>query len=78
MSRAININATVDDVTTLCMRHAVRISTIEPLTSGGTRVVLSNSDGADRIRHLMRTKLITTEIVRSPLHMARQPLPRYR
>lgn len=78
MSRAINLNASLDDVTALCTRHSVAISTIEPLTSGGTRVVLLNPDGADRIRTLMKTKIITTTVVRSPMHMARQPVPRYR
>jgi hypothetical protein len=78
MSRAINLNAPLDDVTALCARHAIAISTIEPLSSGGTRVVLINPDGADRIRTLMKTKIITTPVVRSPMHMARQPLPRYR
>ncbi|MCI4589705.1 hypothetical protein MOK15_06325 [Sphingobium sp. BYY-5] len=78
MSRAINLDASQDDVKALCARHAIAISTIETLTSGGTRVVLLNPDGADRIRTLMKTKIITTKVVRSPMHMARQPLPRYR
>ena len=78
MSRAINLNASVDDVTALCTKHSVAISTIEALSSGGTRVVLLNPDGAERIRTLMKTKIITTPVVRSPLHMARQPAPRYR
>lgn len=78
MSRAINLNASLDDVTSLCTRHAIAISAIEPLTSGGTRVVLLNPDGAERIRTLMKAKIITTPVVRSPMHMARQPSPRYR
>lgn len=78
MSRAINLDAPMDDVKALCARHSIAISTIEALTSGGTRVVLLNPDGADRIRTLMKTKIITTAVVRSPMHMARQPLPRYR
>ncbi|ETI65106.1 hypothetical protein C100_03780 [Sphingobium sp. C100] len=78
MSRAITLKAAVADVEALCARHAIAISTIEPLASGGTRVVLLNPTGADRIRELMKTKIITAPIVRSPLHMARQPQPRYR
>lgn len=78
MSRAINLNASQADVTALCKKHAIAISTIETLTSGGTRVVLLNPDGAERIRTLMKTKIITTPVVRSPMHMARQPSPRYR
>ncbi|MCP1471319.1 hypothetical protein J3E64_003026 [Sphingobium sp. OAS761] len=78
MSRAINLSAPVADVEALCAKHNVAISVIENLSSGGTRVVLLNPDGAERIRSLMKAKIITTPVVRSPLHMARQPLPRYR
>jgi len=78
MSRAINLDAPLDDVKALCVRHAIAISTIEALTSGGTRVVLLNPDGAERVRQLMKTKIITTTVVRSSMHMARQPQPRYR
>ncbi|MEK7343684.1 MAG: hypothetical protein AABZ73_07655 [Pseudomonadota bacterium] len=78
MSRAINLSASVADVEALCAKHDVAISVIENLSSGGTRVVLLNPDGADRIRSLMKAKIITTPVVRSPLHMARQPQPRYR
>ena len=78
MSRAINLNAPVADVEALCAKHKVAISVIEKLTSGGTRVVLLSPDGADRIRTLMKSKIITAAVVRSPLHMARQPAPRYR
>lgn len=78
MSRAINVNASVADVEALCGRHGIAISVIEPLTSGGTRVVLLNPDGAERVRTLMKTKIITAAVVRSPMHMARQPAPRYR
>lgn len=75
MSRAVNINEQVDAVETLCVKHAIAISTIEPLASGGTRVVLLNLVGADRIRELCKNKLITSSVVRSPLHMARHPQP---
>lgn len=78
MSRAINLSAPVADVEALCAKHDVAISVIENLSSGGTRVVLLNPDGADRIRSLMKAKIITTPVVRSPLHMARQPQPRHR
>lgn len=73
MSRAINIDAVESEVEALCQRHSLAISTIEPLTSGGTRVVMLNPDGADRMRALMKGKLITSPVVRSSLHLARQP-----
>ncbi|GBH30634.1 hypothetical protein [Sphingobium xenophagum] len=73
MSRAINVNAPLADVQALCTKHALAISTIEALTSGGTRVVMLNPDGADRMRDLMKTRLIESPVVRSSLHLARQP-----
>ncbi len=78
MSRAINVTTSVEDVTTLCARHAIAISTIEALPAGGTRVVLLNPLGADRIRELLKTKIITTPVTRSSAHIARQPSLRYR
>ncbi|MDI1294347.1 MAG: hypothetical protein PSY12_00375 [bacterium] len=73
MSRVVNVNAPVDDVQALCTRHSIAISTIEALPSGGTRVVLLNPTGTERIRELMKNKLITSPITRSSLHLARQP-----
>ncbi len=61
------------DVQALCTKHALAISTIEALTSGGARVVMLNPDGADRMRDLMKTRLIESPVVRSSLHLARQP-----
>lgn len=75
MSRAVSINATVPALKTLCQDHALRISTIEPLLSGGSRVVMLDPRDADRVRVLMKGKLITGTIVRSPEHLSRQPPP---
>ena len=35
--------------------------------------VMLNPDGADRMRDLMKTRLIESPVVRSSLHLARQP-----
>ncbi|MDO7833632.1 hypothetical protein Q4610_01105 [Sphingobium sp. HBC34] len=78
MSRAINVTASVADVTALCARHTIAISTIEALPAGGTRVVLLNPIGAERMRELMKTKIITKPVARSSAYIARQPQPRYR
>ena len=48
MSRVVNLTASVAEVERLCRTHDFRISTIEPLLSGGSRVVLL--DGRERIR----------------------------
>ena len=78
MSRAVNVNAKTVEVETLCDRHAIRISTMEELLSGGTRVVLVNADGAAALRKHMKTKLIEGQVKRSPFHVARHPAPERR
>ncbi|RVT43396.1 hypothetical protein [Sphingobium algorifonticola] len=75
MSRAINLSAAPAAVTTLCAKHAIRISSIEPLESGGTRVVLLSMDGADSLRKRMKDQVLTGPVTRSGLYMARRPLP---
>lgn len=74
MSRAINLSAAPAAVTTLCDKHAIRISSIEPLESGGTRVVLLTADGADTVRRRMKTQIVDGPVVRSGLYMARRPI----
>lgn len=71
MSRAINLNATEDAVRTACTSLSVQISAIEPLLSGGTRVVLSTSVGAEALRTKMKTKIMLGRVERSPFYMAR-------
>jgi hypothetical protein len=58
MSRALNVQAEHAHVLATCAKHKTPISAIEKLLSGGTRVVLMNSDDAATIRHAYRTKLI--------------------
>lgn len=71
-SRALNIDAPMQVVAALCERHAIGISTIEPLQSGGTRIVLNTSEGAEGIRRRMKRKLIEGSVVRSSLHIGRR------
>jgi len=74
MSRAINLTAQIDTVKALCAKHSVIISSIEPLPAGGTRLVLQNSDGADTIRHLMKSQIAKGPVVRSGLFLSRLPI----
>ena len=71
MSRAINLNATEDAVRTACTSLSVQISAIEPLLSGGTRVVCVTSLGADALRAKMKTKIMEGRVERSPYYVAR-------
>lgn len=74
MSRAVNVDATVEAVTKACATHNIGISTIEPLASGGTRVVAMNSDGAAALRRHLKSKILEGTVVRSDLYRARPPL----
>lgn len=78
MSRAINLSTTVAEIETLCAKHGFRISTIEALASGGSRVVLLDGREADKIRDLLKNKIIAGEVKRSAAHVSRQPPASYR
>lgn len=75
MSRAVCIDETVELVTEFCAKNAIGISVIEPLESGGTRVVTNNSADADTVRHRMKSKIIDGPVVRSRLHAWRAGAP---
>lgn len=74
-SRAVNVDAALQVVAALCEQHSISISTIEPLQSGGTRVVLNTSGEAEDVRRRMKSKLIEGPVVRSSLHAARKSAP---
>ncbi len=75
-SRAVHVKATLQAVTALCEQHAISISTIETLQSGGTRVVLNTAGEAANLRRRMKSQLIDGPVVRSSLHVARKWNPR--
>lgn len=77
MSRAVNLSIDIVDVELLCVQHDLRISTIESLLSGGSRVVLLDGRDAEKLRNLSKAKLIAGDVKRSPAHVSRQP-PSYR
>ncbi len=67
MSRALNVDASVQQVTDMCAKHAAGISTIEALLSGGTRVVLLNSHDAAVIMRAYGNKVLKGVVKRTPL-----------
>lgn len=75
MSRALNIDASQDDVTATCLRLGAAISTIETLPGGCTRVVLCSADGAAFVQRQYRGKIITTPMARTPLSIAARGIP---
>lgn len=67
MSRAINLAVPVADVISACAQHNAKITAIEPLVSGGSRVVLINGDDAARIRKVFAKNIIKGAVTRHPL-----------
>lgn len=73
MSRALHIDDAEASVSETCRQLGIAISAIEPLLSGGTRVVCATSIGAHTLRTKLKTKLIEGRVTRSPLFLARRP-----
>ena len=65
MSRAMNINAERADVIDTCAKLNTPISAIEPLLSGGTRVVMMNGDDAEIVRKAFKSKLLLGAVTRN-------------
>lgn len=76
MSRAINIAVDVAALTEICAKHSIAISVIEPLDSGGSRIVLRTMQDADALRAKLKNgQVIDGSVTRSSLYIARQPVP---
>jgi hypothetical protein len=71
MSRALNIDATVDQVIALAAKHDAIISAIEPLDPTGTRVVFMNSEGAAIVARAYGSRVITGAVTRAPWRQQR-------
>ena len=67
MSRALNIDATVEQVIAASARHAMAISTIEPLVPCGTRVVFLRSEDAEAVQRLFGERVIRSRVARQPI-----------
>lgn len=71
MSRAINLDAGEAHVLDTCAKHKAAISAIEPLQSGGTRVVFKNADDAVVIAKAYGSKVLTGPVRRIPSRLMR-------
>jgi hypothetical protein len=71
MSRALNIKATPDHIQANCAKRSLQITAIEALPSGGTRVVMSNSEASLALAKVYGSKVITGAVTRTPLRPAR-------
>jgi len=75
MSRALNIDAPLQDVRSTCEKHSAGISSIETLPAGATRVVLLSGDSAAIIARAFGGKVIKTPQARTPLALATRGVP---
>ena len=75
MSRVVHVLETPAVVEAFCQKHSFRLSTVEPLLSGGSRAVMLDPRDAEAFRVLMKNKLILGEVTRSSSHLARQLPP---
>ena len=75
MSRVINLNENAQVITALCEKFSLGISTIEPLPSGGTRVVTNTGDDAVDLRKRMKDKVMNGAVIRSGIYAARRRVP---
>lgn len=68
-----NLNMTLAEATARCNSENVPISAIEPLLSGGVRLVCMSSDGAAVMRAKCKSKIISGEVTRER-HRPAKPL----
>jgi len=66
MSRVINLSMAEADVRELCRKSAIDVSSLEVLKSGGVRLVTSSSDGAEKIRKKLKSKIVRGDVERTP------------
>ena len=67
--RAISVSLDRAAVEALCVKHQTKISAIEKLPKGGTRVVMMNGDDAEAMRRVFGNKILTGTVTRE--HWAR-------
>ncbi len=64
MSRAMNLTLGESEVKAICLSSGVSVSAIEPLQSGGTRLVCTTGGGAEEMRLRLAGHLITGAVTR--------------
>ncbi|ATE64644.1 hypothetical protein [Rhizorhabdus dicambivorans] len=69
MSRAVNVQATEDHVSQTCHKLGARITAMEPLLSGGTRVVLSTAVERAAVARSYAKKVIEGAVRRYPTRL---------
>ncbi|WP_133175352.1 hypothetical protein [Sphingomonas oleivorans] len=73
MTRAVNVNASVAEVTAACAKMGAAISSIEQLAGAGTRVVLKSIESAHDVRTHYKNKLLDARAPRLPTRLQKYP-----
>lgn len=66
MSRAVNVDATHDEVVAMAAKHGAVISAIEALQPSGTRVVFMNADGSAIVAKAFGSRVLKGPVIRTP------------
>ena len=74
MSRTLYLTIDEGKVVACCLKEKVGVSAIERLPGGGVRLVCKSSDGAARIRKVLKTHLIDEGGVAREPHRPSTPL----
>lgn len=74
MSRVLFLSLDEGTVVMRCLAAKVRISAIESLPSGGTRLVCASVDGAEQMRKKLKSQIIKEGAVRAIYRPRRPPL----
>jgi predicted aldo/keto reductase-like oxidoreductase len=67
VTRCVNLQLSESQVLKHCAKRGIGVSVIEPLASGGVRLVCMSSDGAEQVRRDLRTKMIDGETIRTQI-----------
>jgi hypothetical protein len=73
MSRVLLLDMSAEAATDECHRLEIGVSALEALPAGGVRLVTMGSDGAERLRVKLKSKLIKGDVVRAR-HRPTKPL----
>ena len=73
MSRVLLLNMSTQAATDECDKQNVGVSALEALPAGGVRLVTMSSDGADRLRTKLKSKLLKGDVIRAR-HRPTRPL----
>ena len=73
MSRVLLLNMSAQAATDECAKQNIGVSALENLPAGGVRLVTMSSDGAEKLRAKLKSKLLKGEVIRAR-HRPTRPL----